>query len=133
MYCLDTNIAIDIFRGDNTLKVKVAEVSARGDLAYITTITLCELYKGAYAIKSKQKMENELRVIKEFLQSNDLIALDESSCEEFGKVHFQLSIIGKPIPEPDLMIASIAKSHNLILVTRDKKHFENIDVKVEVW
>ena len=35
--------------------------------------------------------------------------------------------------ESDLMIASIAKANGLVLVTRNKKHFENIDIKIEVW
>jgi len=37
------------------------------------------------------------------------------------------------IPESDLMIASIAKNNSLILVTRDKKHFDNLGIKVEQW
>ena len=31
------------------------------------------------------------------------------------------------------MIGSFAKTYNLTLVTKDKKHFENMDIKLEVW
>ena len=31
------------------------------------------------------------------------------------------------------MIASIIKANNFILVTRDKKHFDNLGIKVEQW
>jgi predicted nucleic acid-binding protein len=42
--------------------------------------------------------------------------------------------MGKQTQEFDLMIASIAKENNLIVITRNKKHFEDIpDLKVEEW
>ena len=40
---------------------------------------------------------------------------------------------GKPIPENDIWIASVAMQNNLILVTRDGHFAEIEDLKYEKW
>src|SRR3989344_7254197 len=121
MYCLDTNVIIDLFRGEEKLKEKVLEGGV--DQVFLTTISLCELYKGAYISKRKDK---SLEEIKNFLLGGFSVAsLDYSSFEEFGKIYNNLNSKGLMIPEFDIMIAAIVKANDLILVTRDKKHYAN--------
>lgn len=128
-YCLDTNIVIALFRGDEFLRDKFAGLSSRGEL-FISYITLCELYKGAFLSalyeKSLQEINNLLVIV-------DLLDFNADACAFFGKEYARLNKLGKQTEESDLMIASIAKAHDLIVVTRNKKHFENIGVKLEVW
>nr|WP_313926620.1 hypothetical protein [Anabaena sp. FACHB-1237] len=46
----------------------------------------------------------------------------------------QLANIGTPIGYNDLLIASIALSHNLILVTHNTKEFLRVEgLKIEDW
>ncbi len=128
MYCLDTNIVIDLFRGEEDTIAKIDTI--RDKVIFITTITLCELFKGAYQSSRKR----DLYVIKNFASSNEIITLCVDSCEIFGEVYLELKKKGKLIPEPDLMIASIAKQNNLTLITRDKNHFKNIpNLSLEIW
>lgn len=127
MYCIDTNIIIDILRGDKGILTKI-EWLVKADI-FITTITLCELYKGAYGhINSEKKIEE----VKSFVSNFDLLGLDEKSCEEFGKLQSELRKKGKAISEFDLIIAAIVKSNNLTLITRDRD-FGKIGIKAEVW
>lgn len=128
MYCLDTNTVIDIFRGDRALKEKVEKASDAG--IFITSITLCELYKGAYLSKEAEKSLNEINT---FLLYFDSLDLTRDACEIFGKEYSRLQKLGKNTEELDLIIASIAKANNLTLITRDQKHFENINIKKEIW
>lgn len=128
MYCLDTNIILDIFKGDNTLKNKIGTVV--GLDIFITPITLCELYKGAFAYHDSEK---RIKEVDEFINSFQLIPFDEHSCKEFGNMYARLKKTGILIPEFDILIASLVKVNNLILVTRDKKHFEHLGIRVEVW
>lgn len=130
MYCLDTNVVVDIFRGDKNLKLKLEKIKDAFNIS-ITFITLCELYKGAYLY---YKPEDKVNDVTNFIAFYGVIDFDVESCKEFGKLYAELQNDGKMIPEIDLMIASIAKVNEAILITRDKKHFEKIKgLKIEVW
>ena len=129
MYCLDTNVVIDILRKNEQIRKKIEEISGVGEI-YITTITLCELYRGAYL---SNKTDYSFQIINNFLTEVEMINFDKDSCQEFGKIYTSLSKRGKITQELDLMIASIAKVNNLVLITRDKEHFKNTDVKLEIW
>lgn len=128
-YCLDSSIVIDWLRGDKELAFKIQEAQNRVNI-FITVITLCELYKGAYY---SNRTEKELRIIKDLAESIEILDFSNGACEEFGKEYVRLERTGKQTQESDLMIASIAKTRNLIMITRNKKHFENIDIKIEIW
>lgn len=128
MYCLDTNIFVDWLRGDSKLDVKIKSVQDEG--IFMTSVTLCELYRGAYL---SSKKDHSLAIIEDLLEDIEIIELTKDACKEFGKDFASLDKLGVRTQDSDLMIASIAKAHNLILITRDKKHFANIDIKLEVW
>ena len=128
MYCFDTNIIIDIFRGDEDLKSRLEGLK---DLEiFITPITLCELYKGAYLFHDATE---KVKAVDDFLSLFKVLDFDENCCKEFGKEYSRLKKLGKMTSEFDLMIASIAKTNDLILITRNKKDFDNINLKTEVW
>lgn len=129
MYCVDTSLIIDILRGDKKLALKLQNLLRIHDV-YISVITLCELYKGAYAHENSIIKTSD---VKNIISSFELLSFNEKVCEEFGKMYAKLKKTGKIIPELDLLIASLIKANNLILATRDNKHFKNVDIKVEVW
>lgn len=133
-YCIDTNIAIDFFKGDEIVINKINALLNQSEL-HITSTSLCELYRGIYLYSKGKTFEKEIKDLDLFLHSIKLITLDVNSCEEFGKLFSKLSKKGKLTQEPDLMIASICKVNDLVLITRDKKHFRNLGkgIKVEVW
>jgi tRNA(fMet)-specific endonuclease VapC len=58
---------------------------------------------------------------------------DEVAAREYGLIRAELRRAGRPIPPIDLQIASIARAHQLILLSSDR-HFAHIqDLKVEDW
>lgn len=130
MYCIDSNIAIDIFRGDKILAKKLDAAMNSDRPICLTHITACELFKGAFL---HFNFEKKLEEVNEFVSSFDAINLSLESCKEFGRMYKKLKEAGRLIPEFDIMIAAIVKSKNLILITRDKTHFENTGIKVEEW
>ncbi len=129
MYFLDTDIIIDFFNNDNSI---IKNMGKRRNIPmYISSLTLCELYRGAFLSADS---ETEQKNIFRLLMNTEFAALSKKACEIFGKYNAYLSKIGKITQEVDLMISSIAISKDLILVTRNKKHFENIpDLKIEQW
>jgi len=70
MYCLDTNIAVDILRGDVSIQEKLARIKLQK--LSITIITVAELMKGAYLA---QKPEAALSLVQKFIESVDVLPL----------------------------------------------------------
>ena len=129
MYLLDTDIIIDFFNNDNSI---IKNIEKRANLSiYISSLTLCELYRGAFLSANPEVEEKN---ILDLLASTEFVSINKEACKIFGKNNAYLSKIGKITQEIDLMISSIAISKDLVLVTRNKKHFENIpELKIEQW
>ncbi len=131
LYCLDTNIIIDFFRKDLLIKSNIEDSIKKQISLCVTTITLAELFKGAY---NSQKQEESLTLIYDFIGRVDLIDFNIDACRLFGQKHAELAKQGKQTQQPDLMIASIVLAHNATLVTRNYKDFINIqDLKLLIW
>ena len=124
MYCLDTNIIIDIFRGEEKVISKIEDIW--GKSIFITSITACELYKGAYGHKNS---EDKIKIVNEFIKNVEIVSEDQMSCKEFGRIWQNLRKKGSQIGDFDILIGSIVKTNNLIFVTKDK-HFKKIDMEV---
>jgi len=127
MYCLDTNIIIDCFHGDEeTLKyinkIQNSEIK-------ITSITLMELYAGCAVYEKRQKM---YALIEEFMSTIDMVDFDKQTCKIYGDIYSFLRSKGKISEQQDMMIAAACIKNNLVLITKNKKHFQNIPgLKVE--
>jgi tRNA(fMet)-specific endonuclease VapC len=105
-------------------------VQHTGQIA-ISTVTLAELYSGAYKHSQVNKL---LALIADLLQEVDVIDFDKACAEQFGKVRGTLRQRGISVPTADLMIASAALLHNLTLVTHNTADFHNIPgLRLDDW
>src|SRR5947209_1116773 len=86
-----------------------------GGLA-ISTVTLAELYAGAYKRPQPARI---LTLVADLLQDVAVLDFDAACAEEFGRVRGSLLRQGIQVPTADLMIAAVALSHNLTLVTHN--------------
>ncbi|MBI4140719.1 type II toxin-antitoxin system VapC family toxin [Candidatus Woesearchaeota archaeon] len=131
MYSLDTNIIVDILRGDTRLKSKLQELNDKQINCCITPIVLAELFKGVY---KAQRQSEALKLVEDFVQNLQLLDFNEYACRLFGQRHAELLRLGKQTQELDLMIASISLAHDAIVVTNNHKDFHNIrGLKIESW
>ncbi len=132
LYCLDTNIIVDIYRGeDREVGEKLKALQEQNVKISISPIILAELFKGAYIVPEKKEA---LVFIEEFLSSVDFLSFTEQVARVYGQQFAILQKIGKQTQEFDLMIAAICIAHNAILVTRNRKDFANIkDLKMVAW
>jgi tRNA(fMet)-specific endonuclease VapC len=63
-----------------------------------------------------------------------VVPFDLECAKIFGTIKSKLRKLGKPTGETDALIAATAMFHKALLVTGNRKHFENIDgLKVESW
>ncbi len=129
MYLLDTDTIIYSLKGD--LKVQENLRLHVNDLIQISIITLMELYYGAY---KSQHVDANLAKIKTLEQSLNILITGQETAEIFGKMKSKLESNGNRLDDFDLLIASTALTHNLVLITNNKKHFQRIEgLKLENW
>jgi len=129
MYLLDTDIIIYSLKGHEIVRQNLQ--LHFHDPIRISAVTLMELYYGAY---KSQKVESNLAKIKTLETSLEILSISQELVEIFGLLKSKLEKAGRPLDDFDLILASTALSHNLILVTNNEKHFQRIEeLKTENW
>src|SRR5882672_6053759 len=105
-YLLDTNVVIALFAGEPWVR-RHLEVSP--DI-FLPSMVIGELYYGACA--SGRKVAN-LQRIDELVKVSDVLTCDAQTARLYGDVKNGLREKGRPIPENDVWIATIALQHGL--------------------
>jgi len=119
-YLADTNAISDCIR-------RQAEVlswfEARQAEIGISTLTLAEIRRGI-EFSGEGKRRRELEKLYQFILQDyhgAIFVFDEAAAAEWGRL--MLESIHHPLPYEDSLIAAIARSSNLVVVTRNTKHF----------
>ncbi|MGP8320934.1 MAG: type II toxin-antitoxin system VapC family toxin [Methanosarcinaceae archaeon] len=129
MFLLDTDTVIYSMKGKDAVQKNL--LLHFNDPIMLSTVTLMELYYGAY---KSQKVTSNIAKIKSLEQSLEIIHIGMESSEIFGMLKAQLEVNGTRLDDFDLIIASCALSKNLTLVTNNVKHFKRIDgLKLANW
>ncbi len=122
-YLLDTNICIYIIK-EKPIEVVNKFISIDFGEIGISSITLAELEYGVS--KSKFPVKN-LENLRKFILPLEILDFGLKAAVEYGKIRAALESIGKPIGALDTLIASHAKSEQLILVTNNSKEFLRVE------
>lgn len=129
MFLLDTDTIIYSLKGH-----KVVQENLRlhlSDPMYLSTITLMELYYGAY---KSQHVDANLAKLGTIEISFPLLPPGAETTEVFGKIKASLENAGTRLDDLDLIIAATALARNLTLVTNNQKHFSRIQgLKLTNW
>jgi tRNA(fMet)-specific endonuclease VapC len=126
-YLLDTNIISFYLKGDENLKDKVL---INIDSIAISIISCYEIISGLQSINANKRIVE----FEKFCELIDIVNLDKYSILASCKIYSILKKSGNLIDDMDILIAGIAKSNNLVMVTDNMQHFERIDgLKVENW
>ena len=129
-YLLDTNICIYLIKKRPSKVLDQFSQHSPQDVA-ISTITLFELHYGIEKSRYRQRSENALA---KFLSPLNIIDLDHSAAIEAAIIRAQLEKKGMQIGPYDLLIAGLARSRDMILVTKNIKEFERIvGLQVNNW
>ena len=130
-YLLDTDMCIYLLNGDERVKNRVAQAGV--EAISVSILTIGELYFGAY---NSERVEANLERVRVFLfpPGPSILSIDDAAAECFGRFKAALRRGGKPIGDLDLLIAGIAVSRGLKVVTNNTEHFERIsDISLENW
>lgn len=131
IYLLDTSILSQPIK-DKPLLPVLERWSEIGEAAVCTSaICIAEILQGL----EERGSQKYWRRYRELLEGRyRVLPFDEAVAGEFGKLSAKLRSLGTPKPMMDLLIASTAKSHGLVLATLNPKDFLGIpDLKVQSW
>ena len=92
------------------------------DAAYMSEASVGELL---YGVARSQKREYNQRRLDILFSAVLPVPITRRIWEIYGETKAELSRVGKIIPDMDLLIASTAKHHSMILVANDK-HMQNL-------
>ncbi len=128
MILLDTNVVIAFFNGS---KAVLEKVHAEIDSIALSTLVVAELDYGA---KASQKAKENLEKLHRFVDIVHVVPFDLECAKIFGTIKSKLRKMGRPTGEVDALIAATAMSNKAVLVTGNRKHFENIKgLKIQIW
>jgi tRNA(fMet)-specific endonuclease VapC len=121
-YLLDTDWVVDILNGQEKAIHTVLELAPAG-LA-VSIITYGELYEGAAFARDP---DPALVGLRSFLKGKAILPLTQSIMERFAHIRGSLpKPVRQQIGDLDILIAATCLEHNLTLLTRNLKDFQQI-------
>jgi len=128
IWLLDTNVLIHAVRG-RPVAVRSRLRAVSPDDVAVSSITIAELWYGAEKSPEPRRKREAWRVV---LQPFEVLSFDREAAERHARLRHLLR--RQPIGERDLLIAAIAISRDLSLVTHNVAEFERVpDLRVEDW
>jgi tRNA(fMet)-specific endonuclease VapC len=130
IYSLDTNSCIRYINGRSPqLRAKIPTVPAKDII--VSSVVRGELFFGAAKSQTPAvSLANQQR----FLHPYASLPFDDAAAAVYATVRAALEKSGTPIGSNDMLIAAIALTHNLILVTHNTREFSRIpNLRLEDW
>jgi predicted nucleic acid-binding protein len=122
-YLLDTDFVIDHLTGQQDAQDTLAQLLPDG--VAISIITFSEIYEGIYGSRDPRAAT---RGFTAFVRGVPVLPISRSVAKRNGRLRLELRRQGRPITHRalDLLIAATALEHDLILVTRNRKDYEDV-------
>jgi tRNA(fMet)-specific endonuclease VapC len=120
---LDTDSYSEVLKAVDPVVARNAAAyrQAQGVLT-LSTVTVMEIIRGFQRNQSHRRLQNFLAAI----ASEEVITFDLAAAQLAGRIAGDLERVGSPIGLADPMIAGIALTQNLELVTGNTAHLQRI-------
>lgn len=130
-YIVDTNVISESIKAKPN-KAAIEWLSEHSRTLYLTSITIEELRFGELMMPKGKKRTALQEWIDSLIQqySSSILDFDATAAEICATFHERAISAGFSPSIEDLMIASIAKTNDAVVVTRNVKDFEYLDVEV---
>jgi predicted nucleic acid-binding protein len=120
-YLIDTDWLLDAIGGFHRAASTIQELAPLG--LGVSIVSYGELLEGVYGFTNSDARRDELY---RFLNPFQMVPLTVAVVEIFGRTRSELRRTGQLISDLDLLIAATAMHHDLILLTRNQRHFGRI-------
>jgi len=114
-YLLDTTVLIDCLRGKSEAVEFLGRIAAEGSVAGCCLINIVEVYAG---MRDKEREATE-----KLLESLEYFEVTKDIAKQAGEYERQYRQRGITLSLSDVIIAAVAISDNLMLVTGNPKHY----------
>lgn len=121
IFMLDTDICSYVIREHTPSMLE--QFKRHQNHLCISSITYAELLFGA-AKKVSERLTKQILLFVELLP---VISWDQEAAKQYALIRYDLEKKGMPLDNMDLMIAALAKSKKITLVTNNRKHFDRIE------
>lgn len=122
-YFLDTTVIIDHLRGNKKVSKFLEEIGQRGDTAGCCCVNIAEVYSGM--------LEKETEKTNRFINSLYYYEVTRDISKTAGKLRKKYYKKGITLATADVIIGATALIYDLILVTKNIKHYPFPDIKIE--
>ncbi|MGQ0486271.1 MAG: tRNA(fMet)-specific endonuclease VapC [Hyphomicrobiales bacterium] len=128
-FLLDTDICIHALKRRS--RALAERFAANDGRLAVSDVTLFELCHGAERYAEPQQ---RLAIIESFTARLGMLAFDSRAAQHAGQIRAMLERQGQTIGAYDVMIAGIARSQGLVLVTNNVREFSRVEgLRVEKW
>ncbi|MEX2185612.1 MAG: type II toxin-antitoxin system VapC family toxin [Pirellulales bacterium] len=128
---LDTNACICHLRSvaRKDLSLRLSHINRKQ--VVISTVSQGELLFGA---RRSQRVDANLAALSEFFRRIRSLPFDSAAAQQYGEIRCDLANRGTMIGANDLIIAAIAMTHGLIVVTHNVSEFKRVNgLAIEDW
>jgi tRNA(fMet)-specific endonuclease VapC len=130
MHLLDTNACIELL--NNSSPALVAQLRAHDP----SEIRLCSVTKAEllYGARHSARPTENLHALHRFFEPFISLPFDDRCADHYGVLRAGLAAQGRLIGPNDMLIASIAQAHDLVLVTHNRAEFSRVPgLQIEDW
>jgi tRNA(fMet)-specific endonuclease VapC len=94
---------------------------------------LAELWFGAERSDAAHRANN-LKLVDELVAEYQSLPFDNAAARDYASIRAHLSATGQPIGPNDMLIAAIARSHGVTLVTHNVAEFSRVTgLSIDDW
>lgn len=133
MFLLDTNICSYLISSTEPYSQNIlSRLTKYGKKdIFISSITLAEMF---YGIENSAQKELNLRLMGDFISNFGVLDFTSECAAGYGKIRLEMKNKNRRIGDMDMLIAAVALSNDLVLVTNNEKDFKDIsELRMENW
>lgn len=131
-YLLDTCVMSELVKATPDENVINWINNTPDERLFLSVITIGEIRKGLTKLpdsKKKYRLTNWLNTLLENYEAR-IYPVDLAVAESWGTIQGKAENNGTPVASVDSLIAAVAQTHNLIIVTRNEKDFAATNVTI---
>ena len=121
-YIIDTDVCIDFLKNKDYAVNLFSEIL--NENCYISILTQYELLKGSFTTKQQ-------KIIQDFVKLIEVINLDDNIIKTGAEFYRKYRKKGITLSNIDCLIMATAKEKNLKIITRNVRHYPEIELLSE--
>jgi len=120
---LDTDIYSEVLKAvdQNVVRNAAAYRKVQGHLTF-SVITVMEVIQGLQRVGGS----NRIQAFRNIIALEEILLFDQDTADLAGQIAGDLDRIGRPIGRCDPMIAAVAITHGLELITGNTAHYQRL-------